>query len=391
MRLYPLYTKPMTTIMKYNKGRRVLDMHLKVSRTTLFNQIQRCQNIVEKRNTNPILANILFETKQQNLKLTATDLQSTFSSTQKAEVIQEGAFTVEAKKIFEIVRELNPETPVELSINNHFLEILSGEVKFKLATKPAEEFPNEPTDETDLSVSIPGCELARMITSTSFAMSNDETRKYLTGSLFEVSTEFGLRIVTTDGHRMALSEIELPNQTEQTHCIVPKKAVIEIKRLAESIEEDITLCLGEHQIRVEIDKQRFTSKVINAKYPVYEDVIPKNNPYTAVVDKNQLDQALRRSMVVANDFTHDVKLTFTSGLLAISAHNTEQEQAEETLTIDYEGLDIEVGFNAKYMRDILSTVHSSTIRILLKDSLSPALLLEAEHERSRHVLMPMRI
>jgi DNA polymerase-3 subunit beta len=276
-------------------------------------------------------------------------------------------------------------------IDGNFLEILSSGVKFKLATKPADEFPSEPSDETDLSINIPGVELARMINSTSFAMSNDETRKYLTGSLFEVTQEHGIRVVTTDGHRMALSEFQLENQTEGTVCIVPKKAVMEIKRLAENTEENISLSLGTQQVRIEINQQRFTSKVIDAKYPVYEDVIPKNNQYTALVDKNKLDQALRRSMVVSNDFTHDVKLLFTQDNLAIAAHNTEQEQAEEGLSIDYSGMDVEVGFNAKYMRDVLSAIQSSTVRIQLKDSLSPALLLEADHERSRHVLMPMRI
>jgi DNA polymerase-3 subunit beta len=366
-------------------------MHIKISRTDFFHQIQRCQNIVEKRNTNPILANIHFETIEQSLKLTATDLQATYSSIQEAEVLDPGTFTVEAKKIFEIVRELNPENPVELKTQGGFLDILSGGVKFKLATKPSDEFPSEPSDETDLSINIQGTELARMISSTGFAMSNDETRKYLTGSLFEVSKAHGIRVVTTDGHRMALSEYQLDNQTEETVCIVPKKAVMEIKRLAEESEGEIKLYLGKQQVRVEINAQRFTSKVIDAKYPVYEDVIPKNNPYTAIVEKNTLDQALRRSMVVSNDFTHDVKLTFKSNQLSIAAHNTEQEQAEEDLTIDYEGLEIEVGFNAKYMRDVLSAIQSQRVRIQLKDSLSPALLLEEDHERSRHVLMPMRI
>jgi len=366
-------------------------MHIKISRTGLFHQIQRCQNIVEKRNTNPILANIHFETVEQQLKLTATDLQATFSSIFDAEVIQSGAFTVEAKKIFEIVRELNPEHEVELKRQDTFLEILSDGVKFKLATKPADEFPSEPSDETDLSVNISGAELSRMISSTSFAMSNDETRKYLTGSLFEVSQEHGIRVVTTDGHRMALSEYHLDEQQEETVCIVPKKAVLEIKRLAEESEGDIKISLGKQQVRVEVNQQRFTSKVIDAKYPVYEDVIPKNNPYTAVVDKNLLDQALRRCMVVANPFTHDAKLSFTENKLAIAAHNTEQEQSQEDINVVYDGLDVEVGFNAKYMRDVLSAIQSSQVRILLKDSLSPALLLEEDHERSRHVLMPMRI
>jgi len=366
-------------------------MHIKISRTSLFQQIQRCQNIVEKRNTNPILANILFETIEQNLKLTATDLQATYTSTQSAEVLSSGSFTVEAKKIFEIIRELNPETPVELKIQGSFLDITSAGVKFKLATKPADEFPSEPSDETDLSIQLPGHELAAMIASTSFAMSNDETRKYLTGSLFEVSKAHGIRVVTTDGHRMALSEFKLETEHDETECIVPKKAVMEIKRLAEESEDEITLSLGKQQVRIEVNQQRFTSKVIDAKYPVYEDVIPKDNPYTASIDKNCLDQALRRSIVVANDFTHDVKLTFTNDKLSIAAHNTEQEQAEEDISISYQGLEVEVGFNAKYMRDVLSAIQSPVVRVQLKDSLSPALLLEEEHERSRHVLMPMRI
>ncbi|MDQ7002372.1 MAG: DNA polymerase III subunit beta [Ghiorsea sp.] len=366
-------------------------MHIKISRTSLFQQIQHCQNIVEKRNTNPILANILFESIEQNLKLTATDLQATYTNIQSAEVFSSGSFTVEAKKILEIVRELNPETPVELKTDDSFLYITSGVVKFKLATKPGDEFPNEPSDETDLTIEVSGQALANMITSTSFAMSNDETRKYLTGSLFEVSKEHGIRIVTTDGHRMALSELKLDVEYEETECIVPKKAVMEIKRLAEESEDNIKLSLGKQQVRIEVNQQRFTSKVIDAKYPVYEDVIPKDNPYTASVDKNCLDQALRRSIVVANDFTHDVKLTFTDDKLSIAAHNTEQEQADEELSISYQGLEVEVGFNAKYMRDVLSAINSPVVRIQLKDSLSPALLLEEEHECSRHVLMPMRI
>ena len=366
-------------------------MHIKVSKANLFQQIQRCQNIVEKRNTNPILSNILFEAFDSQLKLTATDLQATYSSTQDAEVIRDGAFTVEAKKIFEIIRELNPEEPVDLNINDGFLDIVSGGVKFKLATKPADEFPSEPSDETELSINVDGSEVSRMINSTSFAMSNDETRKYLTGSLFEVTKANGVRVVTTDGHRMALSELQISGLDGEAVCIVPKKAVLEIKRMAEDIEGEIKISLGAQQIRAEVQNQRFTSKVIDAKYPVYEDVIPKNNPYMAVVDKTSLDQALRRSMVVSNDFTHDVKLTFSENSLSIIANNTEQEQAEEDFAIQYDGLPIEVGFNAKYMRDILSASGSKNVRILLKDSLSPALLLEEGNDLSRHVLMPMRI
>ncbi|OIP99690.1 MAG: DNA polymerase III subunit beta [Zetaproteobacteria bacterium CG2_30_46_52] len=366
-------------------------MHLKISRAHLFHQIQRCQNIVEKRNTNPILVNILFETVSNGLKLTATDLQATYSSTQEAEILEPGKLTVDAKKIFEIVRELNPEQMIELKTKPNFLEIFSGGVKFEIAAKSADEFPSEPTDETDLSISLPGSELIRMIGSTSFAMSNDETRKYLTGSLFEVSPEHGIRIVTTDGHRMALSEFNIANLQQSASCILPKKAVMELKRLAEEAEENIQLSLGQHQVRIELNQQRFTSKVIDAKYPVYQDVIPQSNPHTALVDKNLLDQALRRSMVVSNDFTHDVKLIFTDNNLSIAAHNTEQEQAEEDMVIAYEGTTIEVGFNAKYMRDVLAAVSSQNVRIVLKDSLSPALLLEEGHELSKHVLMPMRI
>ncbi|MDQ6988947.1 MAG: DNA polymerase III subunit beta [Mariprofundaceae bacterium] len=366
-------------------------MHIQTSKVVLFQQIQRCQNIVEKRNTNPILTNIHFETIEQDLKLTATDLQATFSSTQAVKVIQQGSFIVDAKKIFDIVRELNPDFEIELKLVDTFLNIVSGGVQFKLATLSPDTFPREPEDETDLTINIAGAELSRLISSTSFAMSTDETRKYLTGSLFEITAEHGMRVVTTDGHRMALRDFHLDGQSDDGLSIVPKKAVLEIKRLADECEGEIRLSLGENQIRVELKQQRFTSKVIDAKYPVYDDVIPKNNPYTAIMDKSTLDQALRRCMVVANDFTHDVKLHFSNNTLNIAAHNTEQEQAHEDMVIEYEGLDIEIGFNAKYMREVLNAVQSQRVRFQLKDSLSPALLLEESHDFSKHVLMPMRI
>ncbi len=370
-------------------------MQITIRQNNLFTQINHCQRIVEKRNTKPILSNILFEASDGQLKLTATDLQATLSSVTQADVSANGSFTLDAKKVFDIVKELAPEKPVLLKVDDNFVTIQNGKVKFRLATMDAAEFPNEPDDESDLYVDIKASELHRMISSTSFAMSTDETRKYLTGSLFDISQEHGLRIVATDGHRLALAEHSLPTHNGALSCIVPRKAVMEVKRLTESYDGMVRLGIGKRQVSVVLDSQRFTSKVIDAKYPAYDDVIPKDNLYQVTVDKKHLDQALRRCMVVANEFTHDVRLVFQGGVndgcLLITAQNTADEQATEDISIEYQGTDIEIGFNAKYMRDVLAAIQTTTVRMMIKDSLSPVLFLEANHDMTRHVVMPMRI
>ncbi len=366
-------------------------MHITVPRTTFLQHVQRCQNIVEKRSTNAVLSNLLLQASGQSLKIVATDLQIGVCSTVQTDIHSEGDITVSAKKLFDIVKELDADSDVELRTEASFMEIKSGRSKFRLSTLPAIDYPGIPEQDTDFSIRIDGKDLAAMIGATSFSMSTDETRKYLTGTLFEISPEQGLQLVATDGHRMALVAARLDQGVEHCHAIVPRKTVAEIKKICDEVQGQVTLSLGKRQVRLDAGEHSLTSKVIDARFPVYQDVIPSGNSEEAVVDRIRMDQILRRSMIVANEFTHDVRLQFTAGGIQVSAHNTEQEQAEEFVDADYSGREISIGFNGRYLRDVLGAVQTERVRIQFRDELSPVLMLEEDSEASKYVVMPMRI
>jgi len=200
-----------------------------------------------------------------------------------------------------------------------------------------------------------------------------------------------LRLVTTDGHRLALSEVRLQQSEGTCSCIVPRKAVIEIRKLCEENQGQVELLVSERQIRLIAGSNILTSKLIDARFPVYQDVIPVNNPDIARIERTTLDQVLRRNMIVANEYTHDIRLTFSAQGLDVSAHNTEQEESEEHIMAEYSGHDIAIGFNGRYMRDALGAIRSATVRMEVKDELSPVLIRGDDDEQARYVIMPMRI
>ncbi|HXH71998.1 MAG TPA: DNA polymerase III subunit beta [Mariprofundaceae bacterium] len=366
-------------------------MNISLSRMALLQAVQRCQSIVEKRHTVPILANILLKAEDQTLNITATDLEVGIRSRTSAKISQTGAITVSAKKLFDIVKELDAEQDVELEATGSFVSIRSGRSRFRLSSLPAADYPNLVENDAPSPVVISGQQLARMIAATGFAMSHDETRKYLTGTLFEVDDKNVLRLITTDGHRLALSEFQLSGGTAVSQCIVPRKAVMEIRRLCEEVNGDVELFLGERQIRLVAGDNVLTSKLIDARFPVYQDVIPVGNPHTVLVDRVAFDQVLRRSMIVANEFTHDLRLHFSSNSIEVSAHNTEQEESQEKVEAGYSGRDLVIGFNGRYLRDALGAINEQTVQISLKDELSPVLLNVEGNEQNRYVIMPMRI
>jgi len=366
-------------------------MNISLPRAALLQTVQRCQSIVEKRHTVPILANILLKAEAQTLNITATDLEVGIRSRSEATVKQEGAVTVSAKKLFDIVKELDAEQEVQLEATDAFVSIRSGRSRFRLSSLPATDYPELVENDTNVPVRVAGQQLARMIAATSFAMSHDETRKYLTGTLFEVDANSVLRLVTTDGHRLALSEFQLTEPAAACQCIVPRKAVMEIRKLCEESGQDVELYLGERQVRLVAGSNVLTSKLIDARFPVYQDVIPVGNPNTVTVDRAAFDQVLRRSMIVANEFTHDLRLQFMPQGLEISAHNTEQEEAQEHVEASYAGREVVIGFNGRYLRDALGAMNSPAVRIELKDELSPVLLSAEGNDQDRYVIMPMRI
>ena len=366
-------------------------MHVTLSRADILQTVQRCQNVVERRHTIPILSNIMLQTEDGRLQFSATDLEVGLRTCCPAGIKTSGKLTVSARKLFDILKELDADAAIDIRQQDNFLQLTSGRSKFRLATTPADEFPEVRLEEEGVSVAVDGSHLATMIGATSFAMSGDETRKYLTGTLFEVDKQGNLCLAATDGHRLALTRSRLSAEVRPGQCIVPRKAVNEIRKLSEEVGGQMTLRFGERQIALEAGDHLLVSKLIDARFPNYADVIPVDNPHVAVVERTPLDQVLRRTMIVANEFTHDVRLLFSGSELQVSAHNTEQEQVEEVLAIEYDGPDIEIGFNARYIRDVLAAVDKNTVEISLKDNLSPVLLRPDAAAAEKYVIMPMRI
>lgn len=366
-------------------------MQFTLPRQHILQAVQRCQSIVERRHTVPIMANILLEAADQRLRITANDLEVGIRTSVPATIMEPGSITVSARKLFDILKELDNEAEVEATIDDVFMHIKSGRSKFRLATLPADDFPAIQEDADCTGVSLEGNDLAGMIGATAFAMSSDETRKYLTGTLFELDQKGSLNLIATDGHRLGMTGTPLGKSVEPTQVIVPRKAVMEIRKLCEEVGGEVELCLGERQVRLTAGDHCLTSKLIDARFPNYEDVIPSGNPTIVRVERTAFDQVLRRIMIVANEFTHDVRLQFGSGEVLISAHNTEQEEAEESISVEYDGPALEVGFNARYLRDTLNVMGASYVHMALKDALSPILVMEEGNDVSRYVVMPMRI
>jgi len=366
-------------------------MHLSVSRASLLQQVQHCQGIVEKRSTKPILCNLFLCAEAQALKIIGTDLQMAISATIETQVMEVGKTTVSAQKLFEIIKELDTDQDIELKTEDNFLVIKSGRSRFRLSVMASEDYPGMPDDDTDMNFELDSQTLAKMIAGTAFAMSNDETRKYLTGTLFETDETLGFRLVTTDSHRLALVELPLDASLQAVKSIVPKKTVVEIRKICEEQEGSVRLSLGARQIRLQCGTYTLSSKVIDATFPAYEEVIPKQNPRQVDVSCKKLDQSLRRSMIVANEVTHDVRLTFTSEGLQVAAHNTDQEQAEEFVEADIQGAETVIGFNGRYLRDVLGVIDTEQVSIRFRDELSPVLLTTSNESGVKYVVMPMRI
>lgn len=366
-------------------------MHVSLSRQDMLQAVQRCQNIVERRHTIPILSNILLRAEDDALHFSATDLEVGIRTRCRASVKQSGSLTVSARKLFDVIRELDAQTDIELDLAEGFVTLKSGRSRFRLATLASDEFPDMQQDEAGVGVELDGSDLASMLAATSFAMSNDETRKYLTGTLFELDKHGNLCLAATDGHRLALTRNRLQQVVRPGQCIVPRKAVNEIRKLSEEVSGQVSLSMGERQISLRAGDHLLISKLIDARFPNYSDVIPKGNPHALVVDRLAFDQVLRRTMIVANEFTHDVRLVLSGSEMQVSAHNTEQEKADESIGIEYSGPDIEIGFNARYIRDVLGALKGTHVTLSLKDGLSPVLIKQDTDSAESYVIMPMRI
>lgn len=368
-------------------------MKFTVSREALLTPLQLVTGVVERRQTLPVLANVLLVLEQDTLSLTGTDLEVEIIARLPLVTAVEdvGEITIPAKKLVDICRSLPDGADVEFTLKDEKITVKSGRSRFTLATLPANDFPSTEKSEGDLQFTCSQFLIKRLIDRTSFAMAQQDVRYYLNGMLWEVEANT-LRCVATDGHRLAMCVRELDIDVPvKTQAILPRKGVIELSRLLSDQEEQVSLTLGTHHIRVETPNYTFTSKLVDGKFPDYERVLPKGG--TNVVTGNRLDlkQAFGRTAILSNEKYRGVRLNFNEGLLNIVANNPEQEEAEEQVVINYQGDDIEIGFNVSYLQDVTNVLDTENIKITLSDANSSALLEEPEEGDSAYVVMPMRL
>ncbi len=374
-------------------------MKLSINKTEFLRGLGRIQSIVEKRNSMPILANILLEAKENGedarLQLSATDLEVGIRSLHPAKVTQAGGLTVSAKKLFEIIREL-PDEQINLeAAPNSYLEIRCHRSRFTLAGTAAEEYPTLPEFSPEKTVPISASVLSAMIERTIYAASVDETRYNLNGVYFEVLAESGeIRLVATDGHRLACVDrvIEGDAGALASGVIIPRKGLGELKRLVDEDDaEEIDLAFANNSGFARKGDVTLVMRLIEGEFPDYNQVVPKDLSRHIILPTDTLVQTLRRAALLSSERSRAVRLDFSDGQLVVSSSNSDLGDAREELDVDYAGESLSIGFNARYLLDAIGAIQSKEIRLSFQDELSPARVTPPEDEKTLAVVMPMRI
>lgn len=364
-------------------------MEVILDRDAFLKGLQMVQNVVEPRQTLPILANVLLETEEGTVRLTATDLEVGARVSIPARVVGKGAITVSARKLAEIVKEL-PAAAVAVKVgDNSGMSIKCGGITYKLVGMPPDDFPPVVPASPGAWLTLDARILREMLTQTSFAVSHDETRYALNGVLFALSGK-EMRLVATDGHRLALSVRTLGEVGRPVTGIVPRKAITEVMRVLGTGEE-VQLGITDNQFVLQMPNFVMTARLIEGQFPNYEAVIPKGHPGKLLIGRGAVTAALRRVSVMAEERNKPVKLVLAPAALRLSASSQDLGEAEETLDVDYAGEEIAIGFNSKYLLDAIGPIEHEQIVLEFKDALSPGVVKSAGEEGYCCVIMPMRI
>ena len=366
-------------------------MKLTIQREILLKPLQQVTGVVERRQTLPILGNVLFSAGKRNLKLTATDLEVELQAQASVSVEEPGDITLPARKLLDICRTLPEEAEISISVKNDKAQIQSGKSRFTLATMPASEFPVVEKIKSAKKFSLPQNELHRLIDRTSFSMAQQDVRYYLNGLMMEPSDGL-LRAVATDGHRLAICELvtDVGDSSEQ-QVIVPRKGVQELQRLLGDSDAAVQVEIGSNHIRITTEELRFTSKLIDGRFPDYQRVIPEGADKILAVNRELLRQALTRTSILSNEKYRGIRLDISKNLLKIQAHNPEQEEAVEELEVDYKDDSMLIGFNVTYLLDVLGAIDGTDVELHLSDANSSALISKPGQDDCRYVVMPMRL
>ena len=366
-------------------------MKTTIKREDLLGPLQQVIGAVERRQTLPILGNVLLKSTGGDITVTATDLEIEMVSSVPAEGSEDFQTTIPARKLLDICKALPEGSTINFNIDENRVSLNSARSRFTLASLPARDFPGLDEIEEQLAFSIPQSQFKSLFDKTSFAMAQQDVRYYLNGILLELSAG-KIKLVATDGHRLALSEVELDTGVEDDRqLIIPRKAVLELARLLDASDSPAKCVLSQNHLRVEAGDLVFTTKLIDGKFPDYQRVIPVDGNKTMEVDRETLKQSMSRIAILSNEKYRGIRLTLSNGNLSIQANNPDQEEAEEELQVDYDEADMEIGFNVTYLIDVLNVLNSEKVQIRLKDSNSSAIMSDSKDSSSLYVVMPMRL
>ncbi len=372
-------------------------MKITIERSALLKALGHVQSVVERRNTIPILANVLIEATKGKLSLTATDMDLAIVESVPAEVAKSGATTVQAHTLYDIVRKLQEGSQIgfEGGGDKGQVGLRAGRSSFSLAALPAEDFPKMTGGDLPHNFELPAAELRTLIDRTRFAISTEETRYYLNGIYLHAAQSSGvkvLRAVATDGHRLARVEMPLPAGAENIPgVIVPRKTVMEVRKLIDETQGSVTVALSDTRARFAFDDAVLTSKLIDGTFPDYERVIPSGNDKVMEVNCKDFAAAVDRVATIATEKSRAVKLAVAKNQLTLSATSPEAGSATEEIEVRYTSPAIEIGFNSRYLLDIAEQIEGDGARFMMADAASPTVVQDASDQSALYVLMPMRV
>jgi DNA polymerase-3 subunit beta len=365
-------------------------MKFSCERESILGLLQSVIGVVERRQTMPVLANVLLVVKGDQVSLTATDLEVELVAKGTANVQEGGEITVPGRKLLDIVKALPDGAQVTFAVDGERATVRSGKSRFTLSTLPATEFPTVEDIKAQQSLKVPQTALKRLIEKTDFSMAQQDVRYYLNGMLLE-SDGKSLRTVATDGHRLAYCETTLDSAAGSIQqVIVPRKGVLELRRLLTG-EDEVELVIGTNHVRVQIGNIRFTSKLIDGRFPEYGRVIPANPAKRVGADREVLRAALQRAAILSNEKYRGIRLSLKPGVLTLQAHNPEQEEAEEEIDVTYDGEEMEIGFNVNYLLEALAVIEGPQVELGLTDANNSCLMTAPSMPQAKYVVMPMRL
>ncbi|MEM1434063.1 MAG: DNA polymerase III subunit beta [Pseudomonadota bacterium] len=366
-------------------------MKLTTTRENLLRPLQLTTGVVERRQTLPVLSNLLLVAEDDRLTLTGTDLEVELKAVvDGVRVDQPGTATVPAKKLADIWRSMPEGSEVTIETQEDRAIVRSGRTRFKLAVLPVQDFPQVEAPEDELAVELPQAAVIRLIDQVSFSMAQQDVRYFLNGMLLEVSPEH-VRTVATDGHRLAMCTLAGGASESVVRSIVPRKGVLELRKLLVDEDEPVRLQLSSNHLRVSQGPFTLVTKLVDGKFPDYEKVVPRETARQVKGDRETLRQGFQRASILSNEKYRGVRLTFNDEQLTIQANNPEQEEAEEIVSVDYDGEPMEIGFNVSYLQDILGVLDTDQIQLSVSDSNSSALIEGLGNDNSLFVVMPMRL